>query len=205
VATDLTQTLSELGFITVGPVADGEAALKLARLAMPDMALLDIRMPKLDGLSAARAMFEELGVPAVIVSAYSDGEYVEAAAVAGVFGYIIKPAMGDQLRVTLAVAWSRFRQHAAQREEAQALRRKLDDRKTIEQAKWILVSRKNITEPSAQDAAGQGRASRARRWRTCARRSRRTRCSESVPARTTEAGARGDDLIVCCTPRLWRS
>jgi AmiR/NasT family two-component response regulator len=149
VATDLALTLGELGYTVVGPAADGEAAVHLARLSVPDLALLDIQMPKRDGLSAAAELMKELGVPVVILSAYSDAENVDGAQKAGVFGYLVKPVQEDQLRVAIEVAWSRFRLFIAERSEAESLRRRLEERKVIEQAKWILVSRKGITEPEA--------------------------------------------------------
>jgi AmiR/NasT family two-component response regulator len=162
VATDLALTLGSLGVTVVGPVADGEAAMHMARLATPDLALLDIRMPKRDGLSAAREMFAELFIPVVILSAYSDHSHVQAAQEAGVFGYLIKPAREDQLRVCLDVVWRKFRAFAALQSDNQVLRRRLEDRKLIEQAKWILVSRKLLSEPDAMKTL-QKRARDARR------------------------------------------
>ncbi len=149
VAADLSLTLGDLGYTVVGPATDGEAAVQLARLALPDLALLDIRMPKLDGLSAARQMFVELGIPVVILSAYTDREYVEAAKDVGVFSYLIKPVTENQLGVCLEVVWRNFRLQVADRSENQTLRRRLEERKVIEQAKWILVKRKSLEEPEA--------------------------------------------------------
>ncbi len=149
VATDLAFTLGELGYTVVGPVTDGEAAVQLARRAKPDLALLDIRMPKRDGLSAAAELFEDMAIPVIILSAYSDTKSVEAAAGAGVFGYLVKPAAEEQLRVCIEVAWSRFLHLASQRLESGKLRQRLDERKAIEQAKWLLVSKRNMPEPDA--------------------------------------------------------
>lgn len=149
VAAELTLLLTDLGYTVVGPASDGESAVRLAQSALPDLALLDIRMPKRDGLSAAKEMFDELAIPVVILSAYSDEEYVKTAQEAGVFGYLIKPVQKEQLRVCISVAWSRFTNHVAQQGENALLRKRLEDRKTIESAKWLLVSRKSITEPEA--------------------------------------------------------
>jgi AmiR/NasT family two-component response regulator len=149
VATDVAFALGTLGYTVVGPATDGASALQLARLALPDLAILDIRMPGMDGISAAREMHRELDIPIIMLSAFSDPETVRAATDAGIFGYIVKPVAEDQLRVCIDVAWKRYSDHVAARSEVEDLRRRLEDRKVIEQAKWILVSRKNIAEPEA--------------------------------------------------------
>ncbi len=152
VATDISLTLGELGYVVVGPVGDGEAAVQLARTALPDMALLDIRMPKGDGISTAKRILTELGIPSVILSAYSDPPQVEEASHAGVFGYIVKPAEPDQLRVSINVALARYHEHVEATAETSDLRKRLEQRRVIEQAKWILVSKKGMTEPDAMKA-----------------------------------------------------
>ncbi len=149
VAADLTLKLSDLGFTVVGPVADGQAAMDLCQNADPDLAILDIRMPGTDGLSAAERIFGSLGIPVMIVSAYSDPNDVQRAAQVGVFGYLVKPVTVDQLRVTIDVSWQKFIEHALQNNENQTLRKRLEDRKLIEQAKWILVQERNLSEPDA--------------------------------------------------------
>jgi response regulator NasT len=149
VAAQITHDLASLGYVTVGPAVDGENAVSLARSAMPDMALLDVQMPQRDGLSAARELFEELGIPVIIISAYSDPKTVESARDGGVFGYLVKPASIDQLRAAIVVAWKRFRDFATLAGENESLKRRLEERRVIEKAKWILVSRKGVTEPDA--------------------------------------------------------
>lgn len=148
VATDLTLQLADLGY-TVMLATNGQEAIHLAGTAFPDLAILDIRMPTCDGLTAAKQLHETIGVPSVIVSAYSDQGEVEAAADAGVFGYLIKPVQADQLRVTLEIAWRRWRQYVSEVQEGRKLRRRLEERKIVEQAKWILVSTRSMTEPEA--------------------------------------------------------
>jgi response regulator NasT len=148
-AMELTLALSEAGYTTVGPAADGEAAVKLAETARPDIAVLDIQMPKKNGLEAARILFEEFDIPVVIVSAYAEREYTEDAQLAGVFGYVIKPASRDQLRVAIEVAWARYQDYRAEQEMADDLHRRLEERKAVERAKWILVSQRGMTEPQA--------------------------------------------------------
>jgi len=149
VARGLAANLSELGYSVVGPASDGEEAIELCRTARPDLAVLDIRMPRRDGLSASEIIFSQLGIPVIIISAYSDPEYLTDASRIGVFGYLLKPVNQDQLRTTIGVAWGRFIQHHSQDDEISALRQRLEQRKVIEQAKWIIVKRKSLSEPEA--------------------------------------------------------
>lgn len=149
VAIELTYTLAQLGYTVVGPVTDGLAAIELARKTLPDLALLDIRMPVLDGLSAAHELTAQLDIPCIIVSAYSEEAYVQTAGAVGVFGYAVKPVPEDQLRVCIDLAWRRYCKHVEERGENRTLRKRLEDRKVIEQAKWILVSTRGMTEPDA--------------------------------------------------------
>jgi response regulator NasT len=146
VASGVAAILTDLGYQVVGPACDGEEALRLCERARPDLALLDIRMPGLDGLSA---IFDRLGIPVMILSAYSDPEYVGSACRQGVFGYLLKPATHDQLRVAISIAWARFLDFAAQGAEIDNLRQRLENRKVVEQAKWVLVKRKGVEEPEA--------------------------------------------------------
>lgn len=149
VATELTHALASLGYIVVGPATDGEAAVALTRSANPDLAIMDVRMPRRDGISAARELWELHNVPAIMVSAYSDQETVDAAAQTGVFGYLVKPASVDQIRAAIGIAWERYRRASVLEAENAHLKKRLEERKLIEQAKWILVSKKGATEPEA--------------------------------------------------------
>ncbi|MEX0742417.1 MAG: response regulator [Phycisphaeraceae bacterium] len=148
VAAALADSLTTLGYEVVGPVADGEQVVALAREQQPQLALLDIRMPRMDGLDAA-AELNEMHIPVVIVSAYSDPEYLSRGANLGVFGYVLKPVTVEDLRVNIAVAWSRFRQQHQLRDEVQGLKMALENRKLVERAKGLLMTRLNITEPEA--------------------------------------------------------
>jgi len=104
-----TSALKTLGFEVVGPAKNGAEAVKLAEREQPDMAILDIRMPEMDGLAAARELWQRFGTPVIILSAFSNERYLDQARKTGVFGYLIKPAMMDDLRVAIGVAWSRYR------------------------------------------------------------------------------------------------
>lgn len=149
VASGLAVNLRELGYEVVGPATDGEEAIELCRLNQPDMALLDIKMPKKDGLQAAEVLYRRMGIPVMIFSAYSDPEYITSGTRVGVFGYLLKPVTADQMRVGISVAWGRFLDHITQNSEITTLKERLEHRKIIEQAKWIIVKRKGVDEPEA--------------------------------------------------------
>lgn len=149
VAAELTLTLTELGYTIVGPASDGDAAVRLAQMGNPDLVLMDIRMPGRDGLSAAREIYSTYGIPVVMLTAYSDADHVKEAESAGVFGYLLKPASADQIRAAVSVAWSRFVAHAQEKSVAADLRRRLEERKIIEKAKWAVVQANKIPEPDA--------------------------------------------------------
>ena len=100
--------LKTLGFEVIGPARNGQEALDLAETEKPDLAILDIRMPEMDGLAAARELWDKFQTPVIVLSAFSNDRYLDQARKTGVFGYLIKPAMMDDLRVAIGVAWSRF-------------------------------------------------------------------------------------------------
>ena len=149
VARALTADLARLGFTVVGPAPNGQRAIELARLESPDMALMDIRMPVMDGLAASRVLFDELRIPVVILSAFSDDEYLQKSMHAGAFGYLLKPVNIEELRLTLAVAWGRFLQHHQLAGEVHQLERKLEERKLIERAKGVIMKTLHISEEEA--------------------------------------------------------
>ena len=149
IASGMRSNLEDLGYEVIGPAKNGQIAFDLCRLEQPDLAILDIRMPEMDGLEAAGKIFGELGIPVVILSAYSDPEYVQAGNRIGIFGYLLKPVTRDQLHVSLEVAWARYQDWAEQNDEADELRIRLEQRKIIEQAKWIIVKSKSVEEPEA--------------------------------------------------------
>ena len=161
VAAELTSWLADGGYTTIGPVGTGNEAIRLARSALPDMCLLDIRMPNGDGLTAAKTIMEDPGLPVVILTAYWDKEYVQVAEAAGVFAYLIKPADPNQLMATVEIAWGRYKRFMEEATDRQKLARRLEERKIVEQAKWILVERAGLDEPRAlrmlQDRARRNR------------------------------------------------
>lgn len=155
IATGLAGTLRDLGHEVVGIASDGEVALLMAREHHPDLALVDIRMPKLNGIEAAMALFTGLGVPSIIVSAYSDEEHIKKiqsyGPSSGVYGYLIKPVSLEELRVAIGVALQRSAMDREQAERTVQLERTLTNRRVVEQAKWILVEKHKLTEPAAHE------------------------------------------------------
>ena len=155
VATGIANNAADLGHKIVGIAADGELAVQLAREQKPDLALLDIRMPKLSGIDAALLMFSELGVPSIIISAYSDEEHLKKihshGEAAGVFGYVLKPVSREQLGVAIGVALQRSAVEDHRADRIDQLENNLVNRRTVEQAKWIRVEKKRITEPQAHE------------------------------------------------------
>lgn len=149
VAASLRSSLMELGFVVIGPASDGDHAIELARSQKPDMALLDIRMPNKDGIATGEVLARQFGIPVVIVSAFSDPDYLEACNRFQTFGFLLKPVTQDELRVTIDIAWGRYRDYLEERGNVERLKVRLEDRRIIEQAKWLLVNKKGITEPDA--------------------------------------------------------
>lgn len=149
VASGIAGSLQELGYTVIGPASNGDQAIELCRSDPPHMALLDICMGQPDGLDVARVLFEEMGVPVIIFSAYSDENYVQTGSRVGVFSYLLKPLPKEQLHAAISVGWSRYRAWFEQETEIRRLRRRLEDRKVIEQAKWLIVQHKGVEEPQA--------------------------------------------------------
>lgn len=149
VAQGVVASLEGLGLEVVGPCRDGVDAIETCRAQKPDLALMDIRMPNMDGLEAAKVLFAEMEIPVVILSAFGDDDYLRDSGEAGVFGYLLKPVKTDQLRAGLTVAWQRYLDHMEQRSRIITLEQRLEDRKLIEKAKWIIVDRRGVSEPDA--------------------------------------------------------
>ncbi len=155
VATGLANSAADLGHKIVGIAADGEIAVQMAREHKPDLALLDIRMPKLSGVDAALLLFSEMEIPSIIISAYSDEENVRKihshGEAAGIFGYVLKPVSREQLSVAIGIALQRAAVNRMQSGRIDQLENNLQHRRTVEQAKWILVEKKKVTEPQAHE------------------------------------------------------
>ncbi len=145
----LKATLEEMGHQVVAMAADGAAAVELARSTRPDLLLLDIKMPVLDGLDAAEAITAERPVPVVILSAYSSRDLVERAVGLAVHGYLVKPIRPAELGPALEIAVSRFEEAQALRQEATDLQEALRTREVVERAKRLLMEHHNLREEEA--------------------------------------------------------
>jgi AmiR/NasT family two-component response regulator len=133
----------------VGEAHDGEEAVALARELRPDLAIMDVKMPKLDGIEAARRMLDERPIPIVMLTAYGQDELVSRAVEAGVFGYLVKPFRESDLLPAIHTARARHEELAALREEAESLADALAARKAIERAKGLLMEKERLTEQEA--------------------------------------------------------
>ncbi len=165
VAMGMASSLKDLGHNVVAVVADGEAAVRAAREHKPDLAMLDIRMPRLDGIDAAAAIATELGIPSLIVSAYSDPEHIKRMharpEVSGVFGYLLKPVQAEELRVAISVCAQLAAVDEFRRNRIDQLETNLSNRRIVEQAKWTLVEKHRLSEAQAHEKLQ--RAARDRR------------------------------------------
>jgi response regulator NasT len=159
---DLREMLEEEGYDVV-EAGDGEQALRLAREASPDLIILDIKMPKIDGLAAARAISEERIAPVLILTAYSQRDLVAEAADAGAMGYLVKPFAKTDLMPAIEIAKGRYQQLAALADEVGDLTERLEARKAVDRAKGSLIDRYGMSEADAfrfiQTAAMQRRLS----------------------------------------------
>ncbi|MCC6223865.1 MAG: response regulator [Thermoleophilia bacterium] len=146
---DLRDLLERAGFEVCAEARDGEEAVELARDTQPDLAILDVKMPRLDGIEAARRILEERPIPIVMLTAYSQEELVSRAVEAGVFGYLVKPFREADLLPAIHAASARHEELAALREEAESLAEALATRKLVERAKGLLMEREGLTEREA--------------------------------------------------------
>lgn len=146
---DLKEMLEEDGYAVVGEAGDGEAAIRLARELKPDLVITDIKMPVLDGLTAAERIAGERIAPVVILTAFSQRELVERAREAGAMAYLVKPFSKSDLVPAIEMATSRYAELAALEAEVGSLQDRLETRKLVEQAKGLLQSRHGMSEPEA--------------------------------------------------------
>jgi AmiR/NasT family two-component response regulator len=145
----LQTSLKKLGYEVVGEARDGEEAVALAERLQPDAILMDVRMPRLDGISATEQIMRKRPTAIVMITAYSERELVEAALRAGASGYLVKPVSDDQIEPALKVALSRFGELSDLRGELDDLKEALEARKAVERAKGILMRRFEIAEDEA--------------------------------------------------------
>ena len=145
---DIVETLRDKGFDVVGEAGDGNKAVELAFVLKPDLMVMDIKMPDLDGLSAAEKI-AELKIPVVLLTAFSQQELVTRAAEVGAMAFLVKPFSPQDLLPAIEIALSRHAQLVALESEIQDLGERLETRKLVERAKAVLSEKMKLTEPEA--------------------------------------------------------
>ena len=146
---DVIETLKDNGFTVVGEAGDGEKAVELAREHQPNVVVMDVKMPLLDGISAAEILSKEEICPVVLLTAFSQRELVERATEAGALAYVVKPFGPNDLIPAIEIALSRYQQLTALEDEVADLADRLETRKVLDRAKGILNDTMGLTEPEA--------------------------------------------------------
>lgn len=146
---DIVETLRDNGFDVVGEAGDGETAVALAKELRPDLVVMDVKMPKLDGISAADQLNKEHIAPVVLLTAFSQKELVERATEAGALAYVVKPFTPNDLLPAVEIALSRWAQIVALENEVADLSERFETRKIVDIAKGILNEKMGLTEPEA--------------------------------------------------------
>ena len=144
---DLVEMLTEAGYEVVAQATNGVEAIALAKVFKPDLAILDVKMPELDGISAAQEIIEIS--PVLMLTAFSQKELVERARDAGVMAYVVKPFSINDLTPAIEIAMSRHLQMRSLKDEVSDLHERLETRKVIDRAKGILMAAMNLSEPEA--------------------------------------------------------
>jgi response regulator NasT len=146
---DLAEMLGEEGYEVVGQAGDGERAIELAEELRPDLVVLDVKMPKLDGISAAQKIAEQRIAPVVILTAFSQRELVERARDAGAMAYLVKPFTKTDLVPAIEMAVSRFAEVQLLEHEVADLTERLETRKLVDRAKGVLQAQLELSEPES--------------------------------------------------------
>ena len=146
---DIVETLREGGFDVVGEASNGEEALALAREFKPDVVVMDVKMPVMDGITAAEHIAKERLAPVVLLTAFSQTELVERARDAGAMAYVVKPFTPADLLPAVEIAASRFVEIRALENEIADINERMETRKTVERAKGILMEKMKLNEPEA--------------------------------------------------------
>jgi response regulator NasT len=150
IALGLVERLRQLGHEPLGPAADGEQAIAIARESAPDLYLFDVEMPNLDGLEAASQLAADgLRRPVVVVTGVDDPSLVERSIASGVSAYLTKPVDSRELGAAIELAAARHSEFRALEAEVERAQQALEDRKVVERAKGLLMSALNLSEPDA--------------------------------------------------------
>jgi len=148
---DLKETLQEEGYEVVGETGRGDEAVELVRQLEPDLAILDVKMPGLDGLAAARAISTEKKSAVLILTAFSQRDLIEQARDAGALAYLVKPFQRSELIPAVEIALGRHREMRALHDQTQSLEDQLETRKLVDRAKGILMDKHAMSEADAFD------------------------------------------------------
>ncbi|QFZ22432.1 ANTAR domain-containing response regulator [Saccharothrix syringae] len=146
---DLVEMLREEGYEVAGQAADGDEAVTLATELRPDLVIMDVKMPKVDGIEAASAIAGQRIAPVVILTAFSQRDLVERARDAGAMAYLVKPFAKRDLVPAIELAMSRFAELTALENEVAGLTERLETRKVVERAKGLLMTKQGLSEPEA--------------------------------------------------------
>jgi AmiR/NasT family two-component response regulator len=146
---DLKEMLGSLGYLVVGEAGDGQSAVNLAREMKPDLVIMDIKMPGLDGIGAARVLTEEKIAPVLFLTAFSQKELVEGAREAGVVAYLVKPFRESELVPAIEIALARFSEFRLLQQQVGDLKDTLETRKLVDRAKGLMMDTQGLTEAEA--------------------------------------------------------
>lgn len=146
---DLREMLEDAGHEVVGEAINGRKAVELTRMHRPDLVIMDIKMPEMDGITAARKISEEKIAPVLLLTAFSQPEIVEKAKDSGVLGYLVKPVRESNLFPAIEIALSRWEEMQGMEEELGKLKDSLETRKTVDRAKGILMAAHKLSEQEA--------------------------------------------------------
>lgn len=146
---DLKEELQRQGYLVIGDVGDGQSAVNLTRELRPDLVVMDIRMPEMDGISAAEILTREKLAPVVLLTAFSDEELIQRAREAGVIHYVTKPWRSSDLKPAIEIALSRFAEFREMESRVKDLEDHLATRKVVEKAKGVLMQKYGISEQEA--------------------------------------------------------
>ncbi len=146
---DIVETLRDNGFDVVGEAGDGETAVRLATELKPDLVIMDVKMPQLDGISAAEKLGKDRIAPVVLLTAFSQKELVERASEAGALAYVVKPFTPNDLLPAIEIALSRYQQIISLEAEVQDMVQRFETRKLVDRAKGLLNEKMGLTEPEA--------------------------------------------------------
>ncbi|GFZ91059.1 transcriptional regulator [Nesterenkonia alkaliphila] len=146
---DIVEILTGAGYLVVGEAENGERAVELAREHKPDLVVMDVKMPVMDGITAAKTIAEEKIAPVVMLTAFSQRDLVESAREAGAMAYVVKPFGENDLVPAIEVAVGRFEEMRALELEVTSLADKFETRKLVDRAKSLLISKMGLSEPEA--------------------------------------------------------